>query len=182
MTIERKQIQHAVISLLVVLVNYVADQASKHWAVVSLKGKGVIKVIGDFFILVYAENTGAFLSAGAGWPSALKYILLLILPLVLCIFGLYYIVFKEKRLGRAIVLACIIGGGLGNLIDRLFNNFIVVDFLNFGIGRLRTGVLNIADISVTFGAIAYIIAESMTKKADAVPAQETSPSDIDSNK
>ena len=182
MAIEKKQIQHAVISLSVVLANYVADRASKYWATVVLKGKGVSKVIGDFFILVYAENTGAFLSAGAGWPNALKYVLLLIVPLVLCLFGLYYILVKEKRLGRAIILACIIGGGLGNLIDRLFNNFIVVDFLNFGIGRLRTGVLNLADISVTFGAIAYIIAESRTKKTDAKPVHEVAPSESENNR
>ncbi|HOX92833.1 MAG TPA: signal peptidase II, partial [Spirochaetales bacterium] len=70
---------------------------------------------------------------------------------------------------RLILLACIIGGGLGNLGDRLFNGFAVTDFLNFGIGKLRTGVLNVADLSVTFGALALIAYEFKVSKK---PKQE----------
>jgi signal peptidase II len=66
---------------------------------------------------------------------------------------------RETKLIRVILWSCIIGGGIGNLADRLLNNFRVIDFLNFGIGNLRTGVLNIADISVTFGVIALILFE-----------------------
>ena len=55
------------------------------------------------------------------------------------------------------MLVTIIGGGLGNLIDRLSNNFRVVDFINFGIGNVRTGILNVADMSVTFGVIILAI-------------------------
>ena len=47
--------------------------------------------------------------------------------------------------------------GLGNLLDRLFNGFRVIDFMNFGIGNLRTGILNVADLSITFGVIIFII-------------------------
>ena len=61
------------------------------------------------------------------------------------------------------IIVSIIGGGLGNLIDRLSNNFRVVDFLNFGIGSLRTGILNIADMSVTIGVL-FLAVYSLQKK------------------
>jgi signal peptidase II len=67
--------------------------------------------------------------------------------------------FREEKLYRIIAGACIVGGGMGNLIDRIINNFFVIDFLNFGIGSLRTGILNIADISVTFGALFFLFYE-----------------------
>ena len=50
----------------------------------------------------------------------------------------------------------VMGGGFGNLIDRIYNQGRVVDFMNLGIGSLRTGVFNVADLAVTFGAIAVV--------------------------
>ena len=61
------------------------------------------------------------------------------------------------------MMVTIIGGGLGNLIDRLSNDFRVVDFINFGIGNVRTGILNVADMSVTFGVI-FLAIYSIHKK------------------
>ena len=71
---------------------------------------------------------------------------------------------KEEDTKRIIYLSCIIGGGLGNLADRLFNNFMVIDFLNFGVWNLRTGILNCADLSVTFGAILLLLDEIIWKR------------------
>jgi signal peptidase II len=45
-----------------------------------------------------------------------------------------------------------IAGGIGNLIDRMMHNGTVVDFINVGIGPLRTGIFNIADITIMGGA------------------------------
>src|SRR5687768_7175296 len=53
-------------------------------------------------------------------------------------------------------LALMVGGGLGNLIDRLINDGRVVDFLNVGIGPLRTGIFNVADLAITAGAVALL--------------------------
>ncbi|PID99718.1 MAG: signal peptidase II, partial [Acidobacteria bacterium] len=58
---------------------------------------------------------------------------------------------------QLVCLSCVIGGGIGNLYDRIFNDGIVIDFMNFGIGSLRTGILNVADLSVTFGAVIFVI-------------------------
>ena len=50
----------------------------------------------------------------------------------------------------------ILAGGIGNLIDRILNNGLVTDFINVGIGPLRTGIFNVADIAFTCGAIAAV--------------------------
>ncbi len=53
----------------------------------------------------------------------------------------------------------IVSGGLSNLFDRVFNDFYVIDFMNFGILNLRTGILNVADLSVKFGIAVLMIYE-----------------------
>jgi signal peptidase II len=45
------------------------------------------------------------------------------------------------------------GGGLGNLIDRMMNDGRVVDFVSLGVGSLRTGIMNVADVAVFAGAM-----------------------------
>jgi signal peptidase II len=120
--------------------------------------------LNNIFILKYAENTGAFLSLGRDLNIYIKYFVLLIIPIIICIIGLLYLMIKEKRMYRIIIGSCIIGGGIGNLCDRLFNQFTVIDFMNFGIGNVRTGILNVADISVTFGVIILLIIEAKYKK------------------
>lgn len=50
----------------------------------------------------------------------------------------------------------IIGGGMGNLIDRLFFNGLVIDFLNIEIGPLRSGIFNVADIAIMVGGFALL--------------------------
>jgi signal peptidase II len=139
--------------------NYLADRLTKFLALRYLTEGESFSFLGGTVVIVLAGNEGAFLSMGALWPPLVKYMLLLVFPLIVCAYGIYYMLFKEVKLARALLLATVIGGGFGNLIDRLLNDFRVVDFLNFGIGRLRTGVLNVADLSVTFGAIALVIYE-----------------------
>ncbi|GMO59433.1 MAG: signal peptidase II [Treponemataceae bacterium] len=160
--IERKK--YIVFTLVMLALNYGADKITKILAAKYLPGKGSVYVLRDFFILQYTENSGAFLSLGEDWFTAIKYIVLAIIPIAACIFGIVYIMFFEKRLAKTVTLACIIGGGLGNLIDRLMNDFLVVDFMNFGIGSVRSGILNVADLSVTFGIIVFLFLELTEKR------------------
>lgn len=145
------------ITIISFVINFGLDRLTKILAVEFLKGNPSKSFLGGIFKLIYAENTGAFLSMGAGFPVVLKYILLLIIPILVCLFGLYWCFFKEKDTFRCILFSSVIAGGLGNLLDRLFNGFRVIDFMNFGIGNLRTGILNVADLSITFGVIIFII-------------------------
>jgi signal peptidase II len=148
-----------IMTLGVFFVNYIFDRFTKYLAVGYLKGNGPISFFNNIFVLIYAENTGAFLSLGRNWNIYIKYAVLLIIPIIICIIGLLYLMINEKKNYRIIICSCIIGGGMGNLIDRLFNEFTVIDFMNFGIGYIRTGILNAADLSVTFGVIFLMIFE-----------------------
>jgi len=147
------------ISLNIIVFIFIIDLITKYLAVEHLKGKEALSFLNNFFVLIYAENTGAFLGFGKDWNIYVKYIIFLVIPIILCIFVLLHLMFKEKLKHRIIIGSCIIGGGIGNLVDRLFNNFTVIDFMNFGIGNIRTGILNFADLPVTFGIFALIIFE-----------------------
>ena len=160
--IERKR--QIIMSLGIFFINYFLDRFTKYIAVEYLKGNGSRNFFNNIFVLIYAENTGAFLSLGKNWNIYVKYVVLLIIPIIICVVGLLYLMIKEKKNYRIIICSCIIGGGIGNLIDRLFNEFTVIDFMNFGIGNIRTGILNVADLSITFGVIILLIFEMIQKK------------------
>jgi signal peptidase II len=162
----KKRWKYIALTLSVFLVNCFLDRFTKFLAVTFLRGRDTIRLFHNLIIIFYAENNGAFLSLGANWNMYVKYLVLLIIPVLICVAGLFYLMFREQRFRRIIILASVIGGGLSNLWDRLFNDFRVIDFLNFGIGGLRTGILNVADLSVTFGAIAMILCEILEKKPE----------------
>jgi len=160
----KKQI---LLCVFVAAINIVADRITKLLAIKFMKDKNPIELLNRILVIGYTENTGAFLSLGRGWPEVLKYILLLYISIAICLSVFIYCLFLEKDKIRTILLMSIISGGIGNLVDRLLNRFSVIDFLNFGIGSLRTGILNVADLSITFGAIALVIYEIIgTKRKD----------------
>jgi len=153
------------IALSTAAVNILLDRGTKAAAEAFLKGRDAIRFLSDTIVLVYTENTGAFLSLGALWPSWAKLMAFLYLPLLVCALAFLYCCAIEKDKARIALLVTIVAGGAGNLIDRITRNFSVVDFMNFGIGSLRTGVLNVADLSITFGAIGLVIYEARRGKS-----------------
>ncbi len=56
-----------------------------------------------------------------------------------------------------VALSMILSGGASNLYDRILNNGAVIDFLNIGLGSIRTGVFNIADIVIVVGVLMFIL-------------------------
>jgi len=166
--------RHVLVVLLAFAANYGLDRMTKILAETYLRGRRGFSFLLDTIVLRYAENSGAFLSLGSGWPQWIKYAVLLVVPLILCLYGVYHCLFRERDLLKAVFMASAISGGLGNLFDRLLNGFMVVDFLNFGIGRLRTGVLNVADLSITFGAIAWLIRDrALSNRPANLPTDST---------
>jgi signal peptidase II len=73
--------------------------------------------------------------------------------------GLVYASLFARRLGpsRFIALGLVAGGGISNLIDRLFYDGRVTDFLNVGIGSFRTGIFNLADMAILAGGLLLIL-------------------------
>ncbi len=150
----RKRIGFFVLILLIVFGIVIFDQVTKKYAREYLKGHGLVRVVDTLVVLKYAENDGAFLGLGSGLVQPYKTLFLILFPVVVITGAVIYLfVGKELSVGRAICLSSIIGGGISNILDRIINNGYVTDFLNFGIGRFRTGILNFADMFITFGAI-----------------------------
>jgi len=141
------------------------DLWTKALAEARLVGRGTIPVLGDFAVLVYADNPGGFLSLGAGLPESLRKLILIVLPLVAIPLVLWALLSRgiggskaegaAERIGPAEYIAAVLvaAGGAGNLADRIFRGE-VRDFLNFGIGKLRTGIMNVADLYILFAIIA----------------------------
>ncbi|MDR2491797.1 MAG: signal peptidase II [Spirochaetaceae bacterium] len=159
MNIFAKRKQAVMLTVLLFTLNYAIDRITKLLAVRFLKDNEPIVLLHKLIVFTYTENSGAFLSMGKSWNIYIKYFVLLIIPIIVCILIALHLMIKENNIYRIVTGSCILGGGAGNLIDRLCNQFKVIDFMNFGIGNVRTGILNMADISVTFGAILLLIFE-----------------------
>jgi signal peptidase II len=64
---------------------------------------------------------------------------------------------RELSLWKLFFITLIVSGGLGNIFDRLLYDRHVTDFMNIGLGTLRTGIFNFADVYVTFGMLAILL-------------------------
>jgi signal peptidase II len=58
----------------------------------------------------------------------------------------------------------VIGGGMSNFIDRLLYGGYVVDFLNVGIGSVRTGIFNVADVFIVTGVLLLVFSDRLSKE------------------
>jgi len=154
----------AFISFLIIF-NIAIDQISKIWVRAKVEPFSEASIIGDVFTLHNVENTGAFLGMGSDLAEPWRVILLLVLPVI--VLGLVVIhIIKDKNIDKMSLIGfcCIIGGGIANVFDR-FAYGSVTDFLHldFG-GKLRTGIFNIADVSVTTGMIMILAASFIYRK------------------
>lgn len=130
------------------------DQAAKAMARDSLVGR-TISLLGGAVRFEYAENTGAFLSLGAGLPSGLRS-LLFVGGTGVIVLGLLIAMARGGQgasLAGSLGLALLAGGAVGNLIDRVAYGGAVVDFVSVGLGGLRTGIFNLADVAITTGVL-----------------------------
>lgn len=138
------------------------DQATKRIAIETLKPPQDYpaverRVIGEFFVLKYAENTGAFLSLGSTLPDGPRFWLLTVFTGAI-LAGLSVILWRNAHLEvyEVAAMALLLSGGTGNLIDRVFRDGTVVDFMILSLGTLRTGVFNVADVAVMAGIFLLI--------------------------
>ena len=144
----------AAVIILILFVSIILDQITKKIAHTYLSDKGAISFFHNIFVFQYAENTGGFLGMGASVPESIRFWVFSVSVAIFLVILLFYLVFSKGFTVRQVfALSAILGGGIGNLIDRLINEGRVVDFMNMGIGSLRTGIFNVADLFITFGAI-----------------------------
>lgn len=138
--------------LIILCVCVAADQATKAIARQHLAGEPTIYALGGTVMLHYSENVGAFLSLGAGLPETARVWLFIVFNSLVLTGTLIFILTTRSLSSWGITGgALVVGGGFSNLIDRLFHNGAVVDFLNIGIGNVRTGIFNLADVAIMAG-------------------------------
>ena len=132
------------------------DHITKALAVSVLPADHPLSYLGGTIRLQLVHNRGAFLSMGAFLPERWRFYVFGIgsscFLLVLLIYGLFA---KGRSQSRLWGIALIFAGGAGNLLDRFFHDGIVVDFINIGIGPVRTGIFNVADMAITAGACIF---------------------------
>ena len=134
------------------------DQLSKFWIRNNIESYNEIELIGSFFTLIRVENSGAFLGMGSELSYIPKLILLIIFPIVVLVAVSIYTYMDKKLDNLSLVgFSLIIGGGVANIFDRAVYGS-VTDFLYINLGFFKTGIFNIADLSVTTGIILILIA------------------------
>lgn len=140
--------------LFVSLFCVVCDQFTKLAAKNLMDPDSVTSLLGGTIRLQLANNKGAFLSLGSSLSDEWRFwVFTVFVFIALFILLIYYLFSKSLSLLSSLGLSLIISGGYSNLIDRILYKGIVIDFLNIGIGNLRTGIINIADIAITSGVI-----------------------------
>ena len=148
----------------IVFFSIALDQISKIWVRNNFESYVENSIIDDLFTLIKVENTGAFLGMGSELSETLRILLLIVLPIIVLISISIY-TYIDKTLDKISIIgfSLIIGGGIGNIFDRIAYGS-VTDFLylDFG-GIFKTGIFNIADLSVTTGMILILIS-SFKKK------------------
>ena len=133
------------------------DQLSKFWIRNNIESYNEIELIGSFFTLIRVENSGAFLGMGSELSYIPKLILLIIFPIVVLVAVSIYTYMDKKLDNLSLVgFSLIIGGGVANIFDRVVYGS-VTDFLYINLGIFKTGIFNIADLSVTTGIILILI-------------------------
>jgi len=134
----------------IAIVTIGCDRATKHVAVTLLSTTPTRSFLYDTIRLEYTENTGAFLGLGADWPPRVRTAVFGVANVLLLI-GLGVTAGRSTWPTQALFGASLfIAGGAANLIDRLPDGT-VVDFINVGVGPVRTGIFNVADIAITLG-------------------------------
>ena len=127
------------------------DQATKQLARTTLQGRETISLLGDLVKFQHAENPGAFLSFGAALSQPMRFGIFTALVIAFLAWAAYKL-YKDRTMNWAATTGwtLVLAGGIGNVIDRLAKST-VTDFMMVGVGPIRTGVFNVADMAIMAG-------------------------------
>ena len=153
-----KNLRRAILLCLLLAATAGCDRVTKHLAATTLAGGPRYSFLADTVRLDYHENSGGFLGAGATWrPELRRAVFQFANAFVLAAAIWMATTYQWSRLGRA-GFVMFLAGGISNLVDRIaFGS--VIDFLNIGVGPIRTGIFNIADVAIMVG-IAILLWEA----------------------
>jgi signal peptidase II len=153
-----RRIPRFVFAILVLFFCTGFDQVTKDVARERLASSPPISLLNDTVRIQYIENTGAILGLGSSLPSEVRFMIFVVLNGLIAISTLICALkLHELRSVQRAALLLIASGGMGNLLDRLFNQGAAIDFMNLGIGSLRTGIFNVADVFIVAGSAAFLL-------------------------
>lgn len=168
--------------VMIVFVVVAVDQWSKVYAVREWKGQPTQSFLGDTFRIQYAENHGAFLSLFAGLSESARFWILTVANAALLL-GVSTFLLSPRRVERwtFVALTLVVAGGMGNLIDRASYGY-VIDYFNIGIGSVRSGIFNVADMAISAGflmLVPYLLRgePQATTTSNALTEHASAPSD-----
>jgi signal peptidase II len=128
-----------------------ADQLTKDWVAANVSADRPIRVLDDFIRLVVSHNTGGLFGMLPNLAPVLAIASVGVIGLI---------VWYHGRSGRSVVLATalglLLGGALGNLVDRLRQGY-VLDFVDAGIGDLRWYTFNVADAAISTALVLLVL-------------------------
>lgn len=130
----------------------VLDQLTKAWLVSFLSPGQSVDVIGDWIRLVHSQNNGGLFGLLRGQAVVFGLISLVVVALIV----VYHAKANPSRY-LSITLGLLLGGAIGNLIDRFRLNY-VVDFVDVGVGDLRWYTFNVADTAISFALVLLLAA------------------------
>lgn len=147
--------------ILVVIVSCIGcDQATKNIASRSLVASAPVTLIDHIFHLEYTENSGAMMGVGAELSDRTRFWLFTVFAgFALTAILAFTLLDKTLNVAAILSLSLIVGGGLGNLVDRLFKGGVVVDFMIITLGPLRTAIFNFADLSILIGLMVLALSQ-----------------------
>jgi signal peptidase II len=149
--------QRLIIAALAALAWIVVDQITKALFRQILTPGDTVSLLAGSLVVFPVYNHGAFLSFGAGMSGSTRN-LVFVYGVLATLAGLLVWLVRSHRSGaiEVVGIASILGGGLSNLLDRCLYDGRVFDFLNMGVGPLRTGIFNIADVGIMVGVTLLI--------------------------
>jgi signal peptidase II len=155
---KRRLILLAIIALTIAL-----DQGAKALARRTLMNTYPVKR--GILTLLHTENAGAFLSIGAELPPNVRHLIFDGLVSIGLLAAAFVLFTGRMQPGTDdVAIALIIGGGIGNLIDRFRLGGRVTDFIYLQAGVLHTGVFNVADMAITGGVLWLALSWMFRKK------------------
>ena len=128
----------------------VLDQLTKAWLVANVAQGEVVRVVGDAVRLVYHQNSGALFGLFRDQAIVFGLISIGVIGLIAAYHGR-----SGRSLYLSVALGFLLGGAVGNLIDRLRLGY-VVDFVDIGIGDLRFYTFNVADSSISTAIVLLV--------------------------
>ncbi len=134
---------------------FVVDQLVKYWIVeiVRLQEQGTVAVW-PFLSLTWVENRGVSMGLLTADTEVGRWLLVGMTGLIALVVGVW--IRRERALPEAVALGLVLGGALGNIVDRVRLGY-VVDFVHLHVGDRSFYVFNVADAAITLGVAILIV-------------------------